>query len=164
MDMWDRVCSPTSKFSELVSHYNIKRKHYGGVIIMYFCKDTGEKVNNYNDYLKTEHWRIFKENFLASKSSKKKCYCCGNKNNLQIHHKTYKRIGFEKNADVIEVCDNCHRMVHEMLKNNPDRSVINLRNAEQNRKTKIKNLQQKKAFIECFRKHSKPHNKDVITS
>lgn len=122
---------------------------------MYNCKDTGESGGSYCQYLRTEHWRIFKEEFGASKSSKKVCYCCSNKYDLRIHHKTYIRVGMEKFSDVIELCDDCHSTVHAMLENNPNRKIINLRNAANKYRTKLNSIRQKKAILECFKKHSK---------
>lgn len=62
------------------------------------------------DYLRTDYWRIISV-FMRSKI--KECKC-GSKENLQVHHNTYKYIGIEYiHASCLEVlCDKCHSLIH----------------------------------------------------
>lgn len=78
---------------------------------MYKCL-TGECVRTYKEYLKTKHWQNIKNKMYKSKY-KYECYCCGAKRGLQLHHKSYKRVGNEKLNDLIYLCGNCHELVHE---------------------------------------------------
>lgn len=66
---------------------------------------------SYNDYLKSEHWQNKrKETF---RYGGKECYVCKSKENLQVHHKTYKRKGFENVAtDLFALCGKHHLDVH----------------------------------------------------
>ena len=66
------------------------------------CKLTGEIVNNYNDYLLTEHWK--RKKYALSRQSKKICPICGATENLDVHHITYKRLGDEKMSDLMYIC------------------------------------------------------------
>jgi len=80
------------------------------------CKDTGEVVRNYADYLKTEHWKKVRE--VARLRSGGKCRCCGKDLEFDFvaHHRTYRRIGKERMGskhwflrdDVVAVCTKCH--------------------------------------------------------
>ncbi|WHZ60027.1 HNH endonuclease signature motif containing protein [Metabacillus hrfriensis] len=72
---------------------------------------TGEKVDNYEDYLETRHWKQFKERY--AKSHKKQCTMCDEKENIHLHHITYNRVGNEKFEDVVYLCRTCHLKVHE---------------------------------------------------
>ena len=81
---------------------------------------------NYNSYLLSPHWKSFKVKFFNSKRIRKmkrkhghlRCEFCRNPGNLQIHHKTYKRIGQEYCGDVFLICNNCHEQIHIFNANN----------------------------------------------
>jgi len=82
--------------------------------------------SQYQEYLKTEHWLDVKKRFRASKLCKKRCYVCGGRSNIHIHHKSYKRIGNERLWDLIELCATCHKSVHKYLQKHKHRNTINL--------------------------------------
>ena len=71
------------------------------------------KNMQYLEYLKTDHWQHFrKEAFKFYKSS---CQICNSKNNLNIHHKTYKNRGRETFNDIVILCYNCHELFHDKI-------------------------------------------------
>ena len=78
---------------------------------MYYCKDTSETATNYTEYLKTIHWKNLKTRMYKSKY-KYECHCCKCKTGLQLHHKTYKRVGNEHLNDLTWLCKICHEEVH----------------------------------------------------
>lgn len=41
-----------------------------------------------------------------------RCERCGAKRDLQVHHKTYERLGVERDQDLEVVCADCHRQHH----------------------------------------------------
>jgi 5-methylcytosine-specific restriction endonuclease McrA len=69
----------------------------------------------YKEYLASEHWRDVKDRFMKSKF-RKKCFVCGSKNKLNLHHKTYIRVGNEYLTDLCLLCEECHKKVHEREK------------------------------------------------
>lgn len=70
------------------------------------------KKNQYLDYLKSNHWKTKRNERL--KLDNFQCLECGSKKNLDVHHLTYKSIGFEKvSADLITLCRNCHTLEHK---------------------------------------------------
>ncbi|PYZ94924.1 hypothetical protein CR194_05215 [Salipaludibacillus keqinensis] len=73
---------------------------------------TGEVVDDYDDYLKTRHWRRFKEKY--AKKYVKQCTWCDEKENIHLHHMTYERLGNETFKDVIHLCRACHSKVHKL--------------------------------------------------
>lgn len=73
------------------------------------CTDTGEKVIGYENYLKTRHWRRIRNRKILSDGV---CFLCGKDQNLQVHHRTYKRLGEEKESDLIVLCRECHKLMH----------------------------------------------------
>ena len=70
----------------------------------------------YVQYLQTPHWRDVRKRFWNSKLHKGKCYACGATQNLQVHHKTYKRIGNERMNDLLLLCGDCHKETHDIEK------------------------------------------------
>jgi hypothetical protein len=68
----------------------------------------------YAEYLRTEHWQDVRRRFWASKLHDGKCYACGTTGKLNVHHKSYKRIGREKLNDLCLLCDNCHSETHRI--------------------------------------------------
>ena len=91
------------------------------------CKDTGEIVEKYDDYLLTKHWRAKRKVIIAERlgiceKCKKKIE---EKGKIHIHHLTYENIGDEKNEDLMLLCENCHNKIHHRGKkksNNPKKS------------------------------------------
>ena len=69
----------------------------------------------YRNYIRSEAWRKVRARYWKSKLLKT-CYLCDASSNLQLHHKTYKRLGCEKLTDLIPLCDECHRYLHEKYK------------------------------------------------
>ncbi len=67
----------------------------------------------YQQYLKTEHWQAVREKAL--KRYGRKCYLCGVKGDnvqIDIHHNEYGRLGGEKMSDLIPLCRECHQRHH----------------------------------------------------
>lgn len=65
----------------------------------------------YYQYLRTPQWKLFRQ--LALDTLGHECGKCGNKNELQVHHKHYKNIFQENIKDVMILCASCHRMTHK---------------------------------------------------
>lgn len=68
----------------------------------------------YGAYLKTSHWqRVRKE---ALKRAEHRCTLCNTANGLEVHHRSYKRRGCERPADVVVLCDSCHGRHHGAMR------------------------------------------------
>lgn len=69
------------------------------------------KTMKYEDYLQTEHWIHFKNEFL--KWAGFKCQVCGEtEKSIHVHHKTYENKGRETFNDVAALCEVCHALFH----------------------------------------------------
>jgi 5-methylcytosine-specific restriction endonuclease McrA len=64
----------------------------------------------YQAYLCSKHWRTLREKRL--KKDDYRCSKCGFPYRLQVHHRTYKRLGRERLTDIITLCRRCHEEVH----------------------------------------------------
>jgi predicted HNH restriction endonuclease len=79
---------------------------------------------DYYAYIKSEAWQRKRRKFYSSslyktytKEGKWVCYCCGANESLDLHHRTYKRLGKENiSTDLIPVCRGCHEKIHELEK------------------------------------------------
>jgi hypothetical protein len=64
----------------------------------------------YEDYLQTPWWRARRNRALALAGYR--CQRCPAKRNLEVHHRTYERIGAELDDDLEVVCRGCHEGEH----------------------------------------------------
>lgn len=77
----------------------------------------------YDDYLKSNHWKKFREDFYRNSPTVKRmyhkygiliCQFCSKKGILNLHHSSYKRLGRERIKDVVLICINCHKLIHSL--------------------------------------------------
>lgn len=68
-------------------------------------------TGRYREYLQSRQWRAKKK--IAYDYHGRKCHDCGAERGLEVHHKTYKRLGREKMKDLEILCGACHRIRHE---------------------------------------------------
>lgn len=73
-----------------------------------------ERNISYPQYLQTDHWKDVRRRFWASKLHNRTCYVCGGREQLQVHHKTYRSIGRENLNHLCLLCDRCHKATHEL--------------------------------------------------
>lgn len=64
----------------------------------------------YDLYLVSDKWKTIRKKAIESSNSK--CINCGSKNNLQVHHNTYDRLGNEDLTDLAVLCKECHVLAH----------------------------------------------------
>ena len=81
---------------------------------VYKCKDTKEVVIGYDAYLHTKHWKLKRRHIYKIRN--KTCELCKKKINYNesynVHHKTYDRVGNEKDSDLMLLCPECHKLIH----------------------------------------------------
>lgn len=74
----------------------------------------GLRALPYDEYLKTDHWQQVRQE--AHKRDGGRCRVCNSPENLNVHHRTYERLGEELPDDVTTLCQPCHEMFHANLK------------------------------------------------
>ncbi len=144
-------CNNCNKFYSTKLIKNIITQEWGYVCPycnIFVDSKVANKVNfNYNDctkeaynyYIKSEQWRIKRTEILKSRG--KVCEVCGqNLTNIpaHVHHKTYNNLGDEHPNDLLIVCEDCHKAIHEEL-------TKKLFQQKQRINKYIKNCQQKKS-------------------
>jgi 5-methylcytosine-specific restriction endonuclease McrA len=71
--------------------------------------------STYAEYLSSEHWQDVRKRFYASKLFHGCCGGCGVREvPLEVHHRTYRRLGAEYLMDLVALCRNCHQAVHDL--------------------------------------------------
>ena len=79
----------------------------------------------YKEYIQSSAWRQKRKEFFASdlwktypagkRAGKFVCYCCSADERLDLHHRSYARLGSELiSNDLICVCRDCHNRIHEL--------------------------------------------------
>lgn len=64
----------------------------------------------YEQYIASPQWAAFKARYFATHA--RACAVCGARQ-VQLHHLTYARLGYELPSDVVPLCDDHHRAVHD---------------------------------------------------
>lgn len=62
-------------------------------------------------YLLSDHWQQTRE--VALKRADHACQLCGYTGALQVHHRSYERLGAELPTDLTVLCERCHGTHHE---------------------------------------------------
>lgn len=64
----------------------------------------------YREYLLTLEWQARRRRAL--KLANYRCLTCNNTKHLEVHHRTYERLGTEWDEDLIVLCRGCHGLFH----------------------------------------------------
>lgn len=68
---------------------------------------------DYRTYIRSSEWYARRQMILDM--ALHRCMLCDSSKDLQVHHRTYARLGKEHPADLIALCDNCHARFHDKL-------------------------------------------------
>jgi hypothetical protein len=69
---------------------------------------------NYEAYIQGPAWA--KRRAKAIRRAEGRCQLCNSKRQLTVHHRTYDRLGDERDADLTVLCRNCHERFHGITK------------------------------------------------
>src|SRR5262245_38656430 len=65
---------------------------------------------DYKAYINSAEWK--EKRRLVFRKQGRKCTDCGKTSELQVHHKTYERLGHERLSDLEVLCRQCHANCH----------------------------------------------------
>jgi 5-methylcytosine-specific restriction endonuclease McrA len=65
------------------------------------------------EYLKTREWRVKRNRALIRAGNR--CQVCASTYQLDVHHRTYERLGNELLSDLMVLCRRCHQHYHDFL-------------------------------------------------
>lgn len=86
-------------------------------------------MSRYHDYLRSPEWQIRRQWMLALAHNA--CQFCNATDRLQVHHRTYERLGEELPADLTVLCDDCHARHHQKLPEPPSDNVRTILNDDE---------------------------------
>jgi 5-methylcytosine-specific restriction endonuclease McrA len=72
----------------------------------------------YREYLRSDWWRA--QVIYARERAGNRCQLCNDGQALSVHHRTYERLGYEAEQDLIVLCRACHAKFHDKLPAHPD--------------------------------------------
>lgn len=67
---------------------------------------------DYKSYMSSPEWE--KHRKAAVERSGNRCQVCNESGLLNVHHRSYERLGNELPGDLIVLCRECHRIFHEL--------------------------------------------------
>ena len=68
---------------------------------------------DYDEYLKSPHWQRMAT--LARERAGNRCQVCNADVLMEVHHRTYERMGHEQLEDLTALCPRCHALYHEAM-------------------------------------------------
>lgn len=69
---------------------------------------TPEHSKEYKEYIKSERWKVFAKKVIEWWGGR--CALCYGTRKLQVHHRTYERLGHELMTDCVCLCSKCHKV------------------------------------------------------
>jgi hypothetical protein len=70
------------------------------------------RAMRYRDYLRTPEWRRTREAAL-SRAGNACSLDAGHTENMEVHHRSYERLGAELTTDLVVLCHACHQLHHK---------------------------------------------------
>lgn len=68
---------------------------------------------DYSFYIRSRKWNKRRRRYFATNGNT--CAICGSKEGLNLHHKTYQRLGMEEDADLVPLCKEHHDELHSLI-------------------------------------------------
>lgn len=78
-----------------------------------YLKVASSRRDAYHQYLMSSQWESKRQELFKLRG--KKCERCQDTKDIQVHHKTYDRLGQEKLTDLEVLCSACHQKEHGVL-------------------------------------------------
>lgn len=105
----------------------------------------------YEQHIRSARWKNMKRDFRKLRGNK--CERCGSGHNLELHHKTYERLGHELIKDLELLCSGCHSVADQ------ERELANFIKSIERRDTAAINTYASKKYGEDWEDHTDP---DVV--
>jgi len=116
-DKLDRVLKELSQYGYMqIKRHRGENGQYGQCVYVFSAEPdvpiTIEPLPMpYSDYLKSDHWQALRS--VKLKEADSRCQVCNAGGLLDVHHRTYERLGKESLEDLTVLCRECHDLFHE---------------------------------------------------
>lgn len=71
---------------------------------------TARQIEYREVYLRSDHWQQVR--IAALERAEHHCQVCNSAKSLDVHHRTYERVGQERPMDLTVLCRRCHSLFH----------------------------------------------------
>lgn len=106
---------------------------------VYSRRPYGTPYEGYGEYLASAEWRKRRDRAIARAEGR--CQLCNSEKYLNVHHRSYARLGHEKAADLVVLCRACHEHFHGIDDGHArSLSVVPKERPERSRKAVLKAL------------------------
>lgn len=68
----------------------------------------------YARYINSPEWAAFRTRYYATHP--RACFVCGTSKEIRLHHISYRRVGTERDTDVVPLCDPHHFQTHQLVR------------------------------------------------
>jgi hypothetical protein len=82
---------------------------------------------DYASYLASDHWKGLRKQALER--AEHRCQVCNGSTRIDVHHRTYERLGYERLEDLTVLCRGCHKLFHEQRTLDPAKAFAARRKA-----------------------------------
>ena len=76
-------------------------------------REMGRRSAEYERYIRSTKWRKRRARFACTHP---KICTCGSNESLQLHHRSYERLGNELDQDLMWLCQPCHSLFEEYIR------------------------------------------------
>jgi hypothetical protein len=78
--------------------------------------------SEYRTYIAGPRWRTRKKAYY--RGHQRRCAACGTTRSIHLHHRTYDRLGCERDADLVPLCERDHDLAHAWHRRNRPRMTL----------------------------------------
>lgn len=103
-----------AKLSSLLRYYNEMGRQCLDLLDIPAYQSLAVRRLSYPAYLQSPGWKLTR--LAALYRADYRCQICSGTDRLEVHHRTYDRLGDEAATDLIVLDDACHRMFHQNSK------------------------------------------------
>jgi len=76
-----------------------------------YLSEKEKREIEYQEYLNSDHWKNIRLKALDRAGNR--CQLCSSRDNLNVHHNTYRNKGHEDLKDLVVLCRECHAKFHD---------------------------------------------------
>jgi 5-methylcytosine-specific restriction endonuclease McrA len=108
------ISLPIADLKRTIRHELRSAQAVAALVVLANRAQSEQTVITYRDYLQSDTWKDKRRAKLEQKG--RSCERCSSTTKIQVHHKTYDRIGHERLSDLEILCDACHKAHHDATK------------------------------------------------
>lgn len=113
---WRKKLGIVASIPEIMRQHRVKSAQSHRTQMVILGHRLGELgFGSYREYLQSPHWASFRARWYR-KMGNPPCSRCHQQRPLDLHHRSYNRLGVERMSDVTGLCRACHGTTHEFSK------------------------------------------------